>query len=234
MKLEQTFTIDRDVEKVWAAFLDVPAMAACLPGAEYLGSKGEGKHAGKVTSKIGPFQVSFEGEADIVYDEAARSIAVDGKGVDRKGNSRGRMTMTCTLAPDGTGTTVNVVSDMQLSGTIAQFGRTGLITEVANVLVADFVRNVEATMPVEHPPVAANGPDELPAVLAAGASAPATNATAAATRPGVVPLSGWRLFTLALKSWLRRLFGSDTSSSHPPPSGGAPSRGQPNKRTDLP
>ena len=99
MKLEQTFTIARPVDAVWAVFQDIPAVAACLPGAEYMGPKGEGRHGGRVSSKIGPFQASFEGEAAVAYDELARSILVDGKGLDRKGGSRGRMTMKCVLTP---------------------------------------------------------------------------------------------------------------------------------------
>lgn len=204
MKLEQTFVIDRPIAAVWAAFHDIPAMAACLPGAEYLGPKDDGKHAGKVSSKIGPFQASFEGEADIAYDEASHTISVDGKGVDRKGNSRGRMTMVCALAEDGTGTRVAVSSDVQLSGTIAQFGRTGLITEIANVLVADFVRNVEAAIP----PAVASVPLAAPVSPAAASPGSASPAPAAAPRPAATPISGWRLFTLALKSWLGRLFGA--------------------------
>jgi len=80
------------------------------------------------------------------YDEAAKSVALEGKGVDRKGASRGKMTMVCTLQQAGAGASIIVDSDVQLSGSIAQFGRTGLITEIANALVADFVANAEAAM----------------------------------------------------------------------------------------
>ncbi|WAC25603.1 SRPBCC family protein [Ancylobacter sp. SL191] len=206
MKLEQNFIIDRPSDAVWAAFHDIPAMAACLPGAEYLGPRDAGRHAGKVTSKIGPFQASFEGEAEVIYDDTARTIAVDGKGVDRKGNSRGRMTMTCTLAPDGAATKVGVVSDVQLSGTIAQFGRTGLITEIANVLVADFVRNVEATIPVSPTSPSAAESGGPPTVAAVGDSTATAAPSAPATRPAARPLGTGRLILMALRSWLSRLF----------------------------
>ena len=33
--------------------------------------------------------------------------------------------------------------DLALSGPVAQFGRTGLVTETANVLIAEFARNLE-------------------------------------------------------------------------------------------
>jgi carbon monoxide dehydrogenase subunit G len=85
MKLHQEFVIARPLDEVWRFFHDVPDVAACLPGAEYLGAKEDGRHAGKVSAKVGPFQASFEGEADVRYDEAAKSVALEGKGVDRKG-----------------------------------------------------------------------------------------------------------------------------------------------------
>ncbi|ODN72315.1 SRPBCC family protein [Methylobrevis pamukkalensis] len=201
MKLQQDFTINRPVDEVWAFFHDIPALAECLPGAEYLGPKEGGGHTGKVTSKVGPFQASFEGEAQVVYDETARTIALDGKGVDRKGNSRGKMTMTCTVVPDGATTKVGVESDIQLSGTIAQFGRTGIIAEIANILVADFVRNVETRLQAAAP-VAATADGSVATPAAPVAAPPAETK----------PLGGFRLLLLALKGWIRNLVKPQSSS----------------------
>src|SRR6201999_3481138 len=146
MEIKQNFVVSQPVPTVWAFFHDVPAIAACLPGAEYLGAKDDGSISGKVSAKVGPFQASFEGEAKGKYDEDAKKVEFDGKGVDRKGASRGKMSMLCTLVPEGNATRVDVTADVQLSGSIAQFGRTGLITEIANQLVAEFVRNAETEL----------------------------------------------------------------------------------------
>ena len=110
MQLKQDFLIDRPVDEVWSFFHDIPALAECLPGAEYLGPTEDGKHSGKLTSKIGPFQASFAGEANVAYDEDARTISLDGKGVDKKGNSRGKMTMVCKVTP-ADGGALALVSD---------------------------------------------------------------------------------------------------------------------------
>lgn len=196
MKLNQEFTVARPIAEVWAFFHDIPRVAACLPGAEYLSTTPEGLHTGKVSAKIGPFQANFEGEADVRYDEAAHRVHLEGKGVDRKGASRGKMVMECALIEAGDVTKVTVDSDVQLSGTIAQFGRTGLITEIANVLVADFVRNAEAEL-----------------VATANASSEADTAgvtTLSEARPTPAPnrpISGFALLTASLRGWLRSLFG---------------------------
>lgn len=191
MRITQEFSVSRPLPVVWAFFKDIPRVACCLPGAEYLGPKGDGKHSGKVSAKIGPFQASFEGEADVVYDEANKSVRVDGKGVDRKGASRGKMTMACGLVEEAGVTKVAVEADVQLSGSIAQFGRTGLLNEIANTMVADFVRNAEAQM------TSSSAPDGSVDLAGEQASAQVANT-----------LSVFALLAAAFKGWLRSIFSS--------------------------
>ncbi|MCK1387579.1 SRPBCC family protein [Bradyrhizobium sp. 21] len=190
MKLHQEFVIARPIDEVWSFFRDVPRVAMCVPGAEYIGPTDDARHAGKVSAKVGPFQASFEGEADVRYDEATKSVALEGKGVDRKGASRGKMSMACTLKESGAGTAIVVDSDVQLSGTIAQFGRTGLITEIANALVANFVTNAEAAIGARGTTVASE-PD-----VAASPSIPS----------GAKPIGAVALLMLALRGRFKSLF----------------------------
>jgi uncharacterized protein len=143
VKVVQKFTVARPPDEVWAFFQDVPAVARCMPGAELLGDKGEGLYAGRVKVRLGPFGANFEGEAKVSADPASRSGHVEGKGVDKRGGSRTRMVMDYQLAPVGDGTEVTVDADVTLAGAIAQFGRTSLIQETANILVQDFVRALE-------------------------------------------------------------------------------------------
>jgi carbon monoxide dehydrogenase subunit G len=146
MEISKQFTVRLPLSTVWAFFKDTPRVAACLPGAEYLGQAGEHQHRGKVSSKVGPFQANFEGEATVVYDDDARTIHVDGKGVDKKGASRSKITMKCALCAENSATRVDMIADIQLAGPIAQFGRTSLIKEIADALIAEFVRNMEAQL----------------------------------------------------------------------------------------
>lgn len=210
MKILQEFIVERPLPIVWAFFKDIPRVARCLPGAEYLGSPGEGVHAGKVTSKLGPFQASFEGEAVVTYDDETKAVRADGKGVDRKGNSRSKMGMDCRLIPEGARTKVVVDADIQLSGTIAQFGRTGLINEVASVLIGDFVRNAEAEIGAEPATQTAPRSSASPAEPAqASRSDAAVDAAPASSRstPASSPLSAGRLILAGLRAWFGSLFG---------------------------
>jgi len=199
VEIKQNFVVSQPLPAVWSFFHDVPSVAACLRGAEYLGTKDDGSLSGKVSAKVGPFQASFEGEAKVKYDEDAKKVEFDGKGVDRKGASRGKMSMLCTLLPEGNATRVDVTADVQLSGSIAQFGRTGLLTEIANQLVAEFVKNAETEL--GNRSTGASGTNSLPT------DASTKDVLQASLGSGVVkPLNTTSLLFAAFKSWLKSLF----------------------------
>jgi uncharacterized protein len=216
VKVAQKFRVARPPAEVWAFFQDVPAVARCMPGAELVEDKGDGLFAGKVKVRLGPFGANFEGEAKVTPDPATHSGHVEGKGVDRRGGSRTRMVLDYRLASVGDGTEVTVDADVTLAGAIAQFGRTGLIQETANILVQDFVAALEAQLA----PQAQNAPSQSsPAETAArpqasspyapeAAGAPAragSEEPPASARPGGREIRGGALALRALWAWLRSL-----------------------------
>jgi carbon monoxide dehydrogenase subunit G len=219
VKINQQFTVARPPAEVWAFFQDVPAVARCMPGAELTEQKGDGVYGGKVKAKLGPFGANFEGEANVTSDPATHSGHVEGKGVDRRGGSRTRLVMDYRLTPAGNGTEVTVDADVTLAGAIAQFGRTSLIQETANILVQDFVRALERELtPAGTAPAAA--PDGIageaertprPAVTADAPRAPAaaSAAPAQAREPshaaGAAEIRAGTLGLRALWAWLRSL-----------------------------
>jgi len=149
MKLTQEFQVAKPVDVVWEFFQDIPSVAACMPGAELGDRKEDGPWAGKLTVKLGPMSTSFEGEATIIPDPEARSAHIDGKGVDRRGGSRGQVAVDYALAAADGGTRVTVDADITLSGAIAQFGRTGLIDEMSSRLIGQFVDCLERRLSAE-------------------------------------------------------------------------------------
>ena len=201
MEIKQSFTVARPLPEVWALFQDVPTVAGCMPGAALIADKGDGLYQGKVSIKLGPFGAAFEGEAQVTPDPEAHSGHVTGKGTDKRGGSRSKLVMDYHLAEVPGGTKVDVAADVQLVGPIAQFGRTGIVNETANVLIRQFVRNVEAKLQAAAPPpVAAASPAE-----SAGAPAPPP-------RPAPAPaaansISVFSLIGAVIASWFGRLFG---------------------------
>ena len=155
MKITEAIEVARPIDQVWALFQDVPELARCLPGADLTEDRGGGVYAGKVEAKLGPMTTRFEGEATVSSDEAAHTGSVVGKGADRQGGSMGQVKMQYGLEPTDGGTRINVDADITLSGAAAQFGRTGLIKEMSNRLIADFVKCLDAKLAAETPHLAA-------------------------------------------------------------------------------
>ena len=146
MQIKQSVTVNRPREEVWALFQDIPTIAGCMPGAELRRDNGDGTYAGVVSIKLGPFKAAFEGEVQHQPDPAAFSGKAEGRGIDKKGGSRSRMTMNYALIDKGDATDLSVDTEIQLSGPVAQFGRPGIIAETAKLLIQQFVANIEAEL----------------------------------------------------------------------------------------
>lgn len=138
MKIEQNFTVTQNAGTVWNFFQDVPAVAQCLPGAELTEDKGEGVYGGKLSIKLGPMSANFEGEATVTPHPEEKSATISGKGVDRRGGSRGQVTVVYRISEHPEGTEVKIEAEVQLAGAAAQFGRTGLINEMSARLIGEF------------------------------------------------------------------------------------------------
>ncbi len=144
MKISQSFNVSQPLELVWDLFQDVPRVARCMPGAELSEDKGGGVYAGRLGIKLGPFNASFDGEASVTPRHEDFSGHVEGRGVDKRGGSRSKLVMDYRLEPADEGTRVTIDADLQLSGPVAQFGRTSIVNETAAILIGQFVKNVEA------------------------------------------------------------------------------------------
>lgn len=188
MKITQEFQVNRPLSTVWDYFQDIPEVAKCLPGAELLSDDGDNTYTGRVSVKLGPLSLTFDGTAKVTPDATNHTGFIDGKGADRKGNSRGAVKVTYTLASTSpTTTTVNVDADVTLTGAAAQFGRGGLITEMSNRLIGEFVTCCEAKL-------AATTVEERQEIKAAE----------------VKPLA---LFFQSLVAWLKKLFGGSRTNA---------------------
>ena len=226
MQIETSFTVPVPPEQAWPLLLDVPRIAPCLPGAELTETLGERRYRGRATVKVGPVQLAFAGEAEIVsIDEAARTARVVAKGADTRGRGNASASVAFMLAPDGGGTRVDVRTDLQLVGAVAQYGRAaGLLKEIANQLVKQFSDNLRAEIGAAVPAAAEAtreagppaSPEPMPANRETGETAvqPPPVETAPTRSAGPVPsagpkheLSALALLWAALKAMAGRWLG---------------------------
>src|SRR6478735_5511964 len=143
MQISNEFEVGQPIEKVWEFFGDIPGVAACLPGADLTEDLGDGAYGGTVAIRMGPVKLEFAGKATIVErDDAAKRMLIDASGADLKGRGQAAMTVTAVLTGKGSGTTVRMDQDIQLSGAAAQYGR-GMISDVTKVLMGQFADNAQ-------------------------------------------------------------------------------------------
>ena len=145
MQLEHSFTVPVGVDEAWLVLLDVERIAPCLPGASVDSVDGD-EFTGTVKVKLGPINLTYTGRASFVEkDETAHRAVIDARGKDARGNGTANATVTTSLHPDGTSTRVEVVTELDITGKPAQFGR-GVMVDVGNKLIGQFADCLAATL----------------------------------------------------------------------------------------
>jgi carbon-monoxide dehydrogenase small subunit len=142
---EQTFVVRHSLQQVWDFFGRVDEVATCLPGASIRNASPE-RAAGQIRVKLGPISAEFRGVAEIERDERTHSGRLRGAGSDARSNSSTRGDLSYRLVAVDQGTRVEITIEYRLTGMLAQFGRPGLVRDLAARLTAAFAQNVEARL----------------------------------------------------------------------------------------
>lgn len=172
--IEKTFTVRAPAEAVWAFLTDPHRVARCLPGAAVTGKLDEQSYAGTITVKVGPVTASYRGKMRFErLDAAAREAEIVASGQETRGKGGADMRMKSRVAalPDGS-SEVNVVSDVNVVGVLAQFGR-GMIQDVSDQLFQKFTEAMRREL---ETPVAAPAPADTGGPVSTAAPPPAPEA----------------------------------------------------------
>ena len=125
---------------------DVPRMARCAPGAQLLEQGQDGAYVGMISVRLGPVLLNFKGK--LIYkevDEANHRVLAEASGSETKARGTAQANVTFALSGTPEGTRVLVDTDVQLAGSIAQYGRgAALIQNTAQVIMNEFARNFAA------------------------------------------------------------------------------------------
>lgn len=141
MKLRNEFTVAAPLERTWETLLDVPRVAAALPGATIEPGGADGDHRGRMKVRIGPVTAEYAGTARLdEVDEDARAATFHVQGTGGQGTAAA--TIVNRLEPAGGGTRVVVETDLRVTGRAAGFGR-GLMEDVAAATLAEFAKRLE-------------------------------------------------------------------------------------------
>ena len=172
MELTNEFRVSVPVEDAWNVLTDVERIAPCLPGAQLQEIEGD-EYRGIVKVKVGPITAQYKGKAIFESrDDTAHVAVLKAEGRDTRGQGNASARITATLDPDGDGTAVKVVTDLTVTGKVAQFGR-GVLADVSGKLLTQFVECLEN--------------DLLSGAAVASATSSASGANGGTTAPAPAP-----------------------------------------------
>ncbi|MFF5322226.1 SRPBCC family protein [Janibacter hoylei] len=218
MQLTHSFTVPAGIDETWAALNDIESVAGCFPGAQVTHADAD-SFEGTVKVKLGPIALVYKGSGDFVdKDEAAHRMSIAAKGKDKRGNGTAGADVVVTMAPEGAASTkVDVVTDLNITGKPAQFGR-GVMQDVSDKLLGQFVdclagrfaapeatpeptgeEEAAATSPAQPPtrstpsPAAATAPASAAAPAASSPAAPSPTARAASSSDDAIDLGATAL-----------------------------------------
>ncbi|PYI65217.1 carbon monoxide dehydrogenase [Arthrobacter livingstonensis] len=141
MELKHHFSVPSPLADTWHSFNQLEEIAPCFPGAVLTSVDGD-SFTGTVKVKLGPIAMMYAGTGEFLSrDEDTHTVVIHATGKDKRGNGTAGATVTARLSADGDGTTVDVTTDMNITGKPAQFGR-GVIQDISDKLLEQFVQCV--------------------------------------------------------------------------------------------
>ena len=147
MLIEDSFTVHTPVDRLWAFIQDVERIAPCMPGAELTDIIDDRTWKGKVHVKFGPVQMAFSGTVVMEErDDLAHRAMLSAKGTEQRGKGVANAKVESWLEPAGAdGTTVQIRSDITITGAAAQLSR-GLLPEISKLLTKQFAACLESKL----------------------------------------------------------------------------------------
>jgi carbon monoxide dehydrogenase subunit G len=188
MEIRNTFAVAAPPERVYDALVDLERVGPSIPGATIGAAHDDGAHPAQIAVKLGPMRMTYTGTVRIVERDAdARRAVLAADVKESRGQGTARATMTMLVAGDAQGASVDSVTDVQMTGRVAQMGR-GIIEDVASRMVQQMADNLSAQL-ADAPAAAARPPSP-----------------AAAPAPAARPVNGFSLLLKVLRDRIARLF----------------------------
>jgi carbon monoxide dehydrogenase subunit G len=215
--IENDFTVQAPIERVWTFLLDVEKVAPCMPGAELTEVVDDHTWKGKTNIKVGPVSLSFAGTVVMEErDDEAHHVKLSAKGMEQRGKGAASAAVVSQLEQVDGGTKVSMETDLTITGAVAQYGR-GMMQDISQRLTREFAQCLETNILAGEASAATEAAapgseaDKRDRPDISGAStAPATPAQQVTARP----VKGFRLgvwaFWRAIVRFFKRLFGGKT------------------------
>ncbi|OWY11310.1 hypothetical protein B6V74_04670 [Thioclava sp. F42-5] len=196
MRFEGDHLIPADPETVWRGLNDPEVLRRAIPGCEAMEQTGEAEFTATVVARVGPVSASFRGKVELSDLVPPVSYRIAGRGQGGPaGFAKGGAEIK--LAPEGEGTRLSYVADVEVGGKLAAVGGR-LIQGVARKNAEDFFNAFSRVVTGEAEDVSSDS---------AGAAPTGAVATAAVGHIPLIDRVAWLLVGLGLGFGICWLFG---------------------------
>ena len=145
-EFDNSFDVPLPPAKAWPLLTDIRRIAPCMPGAELTEVVDDTTYKGKISVPLGPVSLVFAGVMKVEeVDPTNHTARVTAHGADAKNGGRANAIASFQLKPKGSGSTVQVHTELMLSGGVSQYGyAVGVIKSTAARLMTQFAANLQA------------------------------------------------------------------------------------------
>jgi len=179
-------TIAAPADEVWKTILDIQRVAQAVPGAKVVEQTADGSYKVEIKVKLGPVQMTYKGDVEIVEADEARHRAVMRINArEARGQGTAKATTEMQLAEEGGETKGTIHTDVSLSGRAASMGR-GIIGDVSARMIDTFSENLAQMLAPQVQSGNGSGPPD-PAPEPEAGAAPTTPPAEAAPPPAGGP-----------------------------------------------
>jgi carbon monoxide dehydrogenase subunit G len=193
MRIENDFEVAASPSETYELLVDLERLAPCIPGGEVGPRADDGSHPASIAVRLGPMRMNYRGKVRITDrdDDAGRAVLA-AEVREQRGQGTAKAKMTMAVGAGGSGSLVETVTDVKLTGRAAQMGR-GVVEDVAARLVAEMAACIAARF---APAEGAGGPGGVESAERAK------------------PISGLRLMMRVLWERLKRVFRHRGGETH--------------------
>ena len=206
MEFDNSFEVPVPVDEAWRILMDIERIAPCVPGAELTEVVDTDTYKGKISVKLGPVALTFNGQTTFEeIDEANRSAKLKAQGTDAKGRGGAHANVNFSMEPSDKGSRVNIHTNLQLSGAVAQYGRgVGMVADLAQQIIGQFADNLEKNV------IAPQAATAAPTAEKTDDDAPAESAPPPPPPQQAAPVQVGGMGLKVLWNAIKRLFGVKT------------------------
>jgi carbon monoxide dehydrogenase subunit G len=141
MKIEETFSVNAPVDRVWAFMMDPDLMAPCIPGCSDVEVLGDNTYRANVKVAVGPIKTSFNVSVELTEQDAPTYAASVTRG--EEGGKASMLTANSELrltSVNSEETEVYYLSEVSLVGRLGKFGL-GMMKKKAKAIGAEFAES---------------------------------------------------------------------------------------------